>query len=90
VKAEYLTLRTFFPYLGIRCVGQSVAEFALELMQRRDEASEAWRPGVYCPEEIVRDSLERERLLHRLTHTPGTFTFVLSSQSKTTAVMEHQ
>lgn len=53
----------------------------MELLDRYDdEDSPGWRPGVYCPEEIVNDVEEREKVLRRLTSTPGTFTFELSSK----------
>lgn len=49
-----------------RCVGQSVAEFALDLLERRSRREEEgvpWRPGVWLPEEVADDETWRPRLL---------------------------
>ena len=59
-----------------RCVGQSAAEFVIELLMRRAEGAAAgWRPGVYLPEGLLADPAERARPLRRMTTTPGTFTW---------------
>lgn len=52
-----------------RCVGQSVAEFALDLL------AEPPAPGVYLPEELYADAARRETVLAALTATPGTTAF---------------
>ena len=48
-----------------RCVGQSCAEFVLDAL---DQAT----PGVALPEERYADAASRERILARLSSTPGT------------------
>ena len=48
-----------------RCVGQSCAEFVLDAL---DHAT----PGVSLPEERYADAASRERILARLSSTPGT------------------
>ena len=48
-----------------RCVGQSCAEFVLDAL---DQAT----PGVALPEERYADRAPRERILARLSSTPGT------------------
>ncbi|CAM9679106.1 unnamed protein product, partial [Heterosigma akashiwo] len=51
-----------------RCVGQSCAEFALDLM---DNPS----PGVQLPEQRYADPSLRKQIIKRLTSTPGTIAF---------------
>ena len=51
-----------------RCVAQSCAEFALDLL---DEP----RPGVYLPEDRYEETGSRQRILKRLTTTPGTIAY---------------
>lgn len=51
-----------------RCVGQSCAEFALDILQHP-------RPGVYVPEQFYEPSVDRARVIARLTSTPGTFCY---------------
>lgn len=51
-----------------RCVGQSCAEFALDVLEHPSA-------GVQLPEQRYRDSQARERIVQRLTTTPGTFAF---------------
>jgi saccharopine dehydrogenase-like NADP-dependent oxidoreductase len=51
-----------------RCVGQSCAEFALDLMRHP-------HPGVQLPEQRFRDNVARKRILGKLTATPGTFCY---------------
>jgi hypothetical protein len=48
-----------------QCVGQSVAEFALDCIMYPS-------PGVYLPEHRYRDGSSRHRIVQRLTTTPGT------------------
>ena len=61
------------------CVGQSLAEFALELLARR--GTPLFAPGVRCPEEVfaadeaVDGGQAADALLERLCSTPGTFTY---------------
>ena len=50
------------------CVGQSCAEFALDLVENP-------LPGVQLPEQRYRDDTARKRMLERLTKTPGTFCY---------------
>lgn len=54
------------------CVGQSCAEFAMHLLQRKIEG----RPqlGVQLPEQLALQDSERDVVLQRLLTTPGTFT----------------
>lgn len=66
-----------------RVVGQSCAEFALNLLERHLSAASApaaWRPGVYLPEQLLSEehSSERRALLERLAMLPGTFTYRFS------------
>ena len=64
-----------------RVVGQSCAEFALDLLRRHGERGESsWRPGVYLPEQLFTDDhqQEREGLLDCLAVLPGTFTYRFS------------
>eukprot|EP00581_Thalassiosira_minuscula_P009445 CAMPEP_0183709584 /NCGR_PEP_ID=MMETSP0737-20130205/5595_1 /TAXON_ID=385413 /ORGANISM="Thalassiosira miniscula, Strain CCMP1093" /LENGTH=490 /DNA_ID=CAMNT_0025937719 /DNA_START=162 /DNA_END=1637 /DNA_ORIENTATION=+ len=51
-----------------RCVGQSCAEFALDSLQHPV-------PGVQLTEQRYRDDSARERIIGRLTSTPGTFAY---------------
>ena len=51
-----------------RCVGQSCAEFALDLLDRPC-------PGVRLPERRYRGDGPRGRIIKRLTSTPGTFAY---------------
>lgn len=51
-----------------QCVGQSCAEFALDLV-------ESASPGVQLPEQRYRDDTARQRIISRLTTTPGTFCY---------------
>jgi hypothetical protein len=53
------------------CVGQSCAEFALDLLSEHHST----RPGVYLPEQFYEDSQDRSRILEKLTTTPGTFCY---------------
>ena len=48
-----------------RCVGQSCAEFVLDALHQST-------PGVVLPEERYADAASRERILARLSTTPGT------------------
>jgi hypothetical protein len=51
-----------------QCVGQSCAEFALDLMSHD-------HPGVQLPEQLYRDDVARKRILAKITTTPGTFLY---------------
>ncbi|KAL3770852.1 hypothetical protein ACHAW5_000449 [Stephanodiscus triporus] len=51
-----------------RCVGQSCAEFALDLLEQPC-------PGVRLPEQRYRDDGPRGKIIERLTSTPGTFAY---------------
>jgi saccharopine dehydrogenase-like NADP-dependent oxidoreductase len=51
-----------------QCVGQSCAEFALDLMSHD-------HPGVHLPEQLYRNDMARKRILAKLTTTPGTFLY---------------
>ena len=51
-----------------RCVGQSTAEFALDLLEHPS-------PGVQLTEQRYRDDDSRERIIQKLTSTPGTFSY---------------
>lgn len=51
------------------CVGQSCAEFALDLM------SHPGKGGVQLPEQRYRDDTARRRIISRLTSTPGTLSY---------------
>ena len=51
-----------------RCVGQSCAEFALDLL---DHPS----PGVQMPEQRYKDDISRKRIIERLTTTTGTIAY---------------
>jgi len=58
-----------------RCVGQSTAEFTLDLLERfarKNEDVVPWMPGVWLPEEIADNEAWRPGLLDRLSRTPGT------------------
>lgn len=50
------------------CVGQSCAEFALDIMAHP-------RPGVYVPELFYDKPQDRRRVIEKLTSTPGTFCY---------------
>ena len=50
------------------CVGQSCAEFALDLMSFPGK-------GVQLPEQRYRDDTARRRIISRLTSTPGTLSY---------------
>lgn len=63
------------------CVGQSCAEFAMQLL-RQQLAGDPAAPGVRLPEQLALDDALRERLLRRLTSTPGTFTFRVSAPAR--------
>jgi len=52
-----------------RCVGQSCAEFALDLLRAPPA------PGVYLPEVLYAEANRREAVLGALTSTPGTTAF---------------
>ncbi|KAJ8600706.1 hypothetical protein CTAYLR_003908, partial [Chrysophaeum taylorii] len=54
-----------------RCVGQSCAEFCLDLLAHP-------RTGVHLPESLYRDDSARARIVDRLTSTPGTTAFQMS------------
>ena len=51
-----------------QCVGQSCAEFALDVLEHPN-------PGVYLPEQRYRQHTDRERIIEKLTTTPGTFAY---------------
>ncbi len=51
-----------------RCVGQSCAEFALDILTHP-------RPGVYVPEQFYEEPKDRSRVIEKLTTTPGTFCY---------------
>jgi len=55
-----------------RCVGQSAAEFCLDLLYHRDDDP---GPGVFLPEVRYRDNQARQRIINALTSTPGTLHF---------------
>lgn len=63
------------------CVGQSCAEFAMDLL-RQQQAGNAAAAGVWLPEQIALDDSRREALLRRLTTTPGTFTFRVAAPAR--------
>ena len=52
-----------------RCVGQSCAEFALDMLRAPPA------PGVYLPEALYAETNRREAVLGALTSTPGTTAF---------------
>jgi len=64
-----------------RCVGQSCAEFALDAwfeylgLHAIDKNQATKRTGVYLPEQRYRQAADRERIVSRLTSTPGTFCY---------------
>eukprot|EP00797_Seminavis_robusta_P028414 Sro551_g164860.1 saccharopine dehydrogenase (215) ;mRNA; r:24321-24965 len=64
-----------------QCVGQSCAEFCLDLLEHPS-------PGVFLPEQRYRDARDRRRIIAKLTSTPGTFCYTgpvkLSSSSSST------
>ncbi|KAG7337463.1 KR domain containing protein [Nitzschia inconspicua] len=49
-----------------QCVGQSCAEFALDLLEHPNA-------GVFLPEQRYRANRDRQRIIDKLTATPGTF-----------------
>jgi len=51
-----------------QCVAQSCAEFALDCLEHSV-------PGVWLPEQRYRNPVDRQRILHKLTQTPGTFCY---------------
>ena len=51
-----------------RCVGQSCAEFALDLLRYPS-------PGVYLPEQRYEEDPPRMRIIEKLTNTPGTIAY---------------
>eukprot|EP00977_Amphora_coffeiformis_P025092 scaffold18208_cov182-Amphora_coffeaeformis.AAC.2 len=51
-----------------QCVAQSCAELALDCLEHS-------APGVRLPEQRYRNPVDRERILKRLTQTPGTFCY---------------
>mmetsp|Transcript_22714 Transcript_22714/g.46453 ORF Transcript_22714/g.46453 Transcript_22714/m.46453 type:complete len:149 (+) Transcript_22714:212-658(+) len=53
-----------------RCVGQSCAEFALHLLDARDQGNA--RPGVFLPEQRFDHDSERAALVDRMSKTKGT------------------
>ena len=53
------------------CVGQSCAEFALDLLHGQKPP----RPGVYVPEQFYEEDGDRRRILDKLTSTSGTFCY---------------
>ena len=55
-----------------QCVGQSAAEFCLDLL---DHPS----PGIFLPEQRYRDQASRDRIISSLTSTPGTTFFEIIS-----------
>uniref|UniRef100_A0A7S4SZI3 Saccharopine dehydrogenase NADP binding domain-containing protein n=1 Tax=Ditylum brightwellii TaxID=49249 RepID=A0A7S4SZI3_9STRA len=59
-----------------QCVGQSCAEFALDLLEFPS-------PGVQLPEQRYRDNEPRKRIIKRLTSTPGTIAFTGPTLVKT-------
>mmetsp|Transcript_468 Transcript_468/g.1614 ORF Transcript_468/g.1614 Transcript_468/m.1614 type:complete len:432 (-) Transcript_468:45-1340(-) len=56
------------------CVGQSVAEFCLYLLENASLPA-----GVFTPEELLSDDAARSKLLSRMTSTRGTFTYRLET-----------
>ena len=52
-----------------RCVGQSCAEFAMDLLNHPNS------PGIYLPEQRYGDVEPRQRILDRLSILPGTFCY---------------
>ena len=58
------------------CVGQSCAEFALDLLlEAPNHGDEETRTGVMLPEQRYANDKDRARILKRLTTTPGTFCY---------------
>ena len=51
-----------------QCVGQSCAEFALDLLEHPS-------PGVYLPEQFYDAPEHRRRIIEKLTRTPGNFCY---------------
>lgn len=60
-----------------RCVGQSSAEFALDAWFEHlgGSSTSGSKTGVYLPEQRYRDDTDRERIVRKLTSTPGTFCY---------------
>lgn len=60
-----------------RCVGQSCAEFALDAWFEHQglRSMSGAKTGVYLPEQRYRDDTDRERIVRKLTSTPGTFCY---------------
>ena len=60
-----------------RCVGQSSAEFALDAWFEHlgRSSTSGSKTGVYLPEQRYRDDGDRERIVRKLTSTPGTFCY---------------
>lgn len=54
-----------------RCVGQSCAEFALDILENRSGDDS----GVFLPEQRYNDFHSRKRIVDRLTNTPGTIAY---------------
>jgi hypothetical protein len=57
-----------------RCVGQSCAEFALNLVEQLNEFSAM--PGVLLPEQCYSNPEDQKRNISKLTSTPGTFCYI--------------
>mmetsp|Transcript_111464 Transcript_111464/g.302569 ORF Transcript_111464/g.302569 Transcript_111464/m.302569 type:complete len:102 (+) Transcript_111464:2-307(+) len=55
-----------------QCVGQSCAEFVLDMLGHRPAAGEG---GVWLPEALYASAADRRRLLARMTSTEGTLTY---------------
>ena len=58
-----------------RCVGQSCAEFALDLLEYP-------QTGVFLPEQRYTQDIPRNRIIKKLTTTPGTFAFTGAGRVK--------
>lgn len=54
------------------CVGQSCAEFALDLLGQEERPESASDGGVFLPEQYYRSQVNRDRIIPKLTTTPGT------------------
>mmetsp|Transcript_13758 Transcript_13758/g.20969 ORF Transcript_13758/g.20969 Transcript_13758/m.20969 type:complete len:242 (+) Transcript_13758:798-1523(+) len=52
------------------CVGQSCAEFALDVLLHSDN-----KAGVYLPEQYYDNDADRARIIKKLTSTPGTICY---------------
>ena len=55
-----------------KCVGQSCAEFALDILRDDNDTN---KHGVYLPEQYYEDDQDRRRIIEKLTRTPGTFCY---------------